>query len=326
MTTILPNALSGDFNDALYSFLKTPNVEGSKSFVYCDSKGIPTLGVGYALIIKGSNEFVVSKTYMTAFANAGITLTASQTKTLGDKLKEAADALNSKPNSTNPFSTTNNILDWTITDDQAKKLAESKFDDALIAVKNWLGNETLYNSLLGSKEMLALASLAYNGYMGSGKSPKLRNALLTGNRSEAWYEIRYGVPDSNKARHFAEAAIFGLCNRAGLPADEDEAKSVYRMFTQHRQGMIGYENANKTGLNNAKAILVDGNNAGLGCTVQILKDELTPAADILKGSYIKPEYDNTVTYDPLNIQVAGDQAIILRGEDNTTLTGARMIC
>ncbi|EGW22065.1 hypothetical protein [Methylobacter tundripaludum] len=50
MTTITATPLAGDFNTALFNFLKTKNVEGFEPFVYTDSRNIPTLGVGYALV------------------------------------------------------------------------------------------------------------------------------------------------------------------------------------------------------------------------------------------------------------------------------------
>lgn len=50
MSTIIPTALGGDLNTELFSFLKTQCIEGFEPFVYSDSRNIPTLGVGYALV------------------------------------------------------------------------------------------------------------------------------------------------------------------------------------------------------------------------------------------------------------------------------------
>lgn len=50
MSTITPTALGGDLNTELFSFLKTQGIEGFEPFVYSDSRNIPTLGVGYALV------------------------------------------------------------------------------------------------------------------------------------------------------------------------------------------------------------------------------------------------------------------------------------
>ena len=48
MPTINPHQLSATFNTALFTFLKTRGVEGYYNFLYLDSRGIPTLGAGYA--------------------------------------------------------------------------------------------------------------------------------------------------------------------------------------------------------------------------------------------------------------------------------------
>ena len=51
-TPITTNGFS-NFNEALYQFLKP--LEGDIPFVYADQRGIPTLGIGYALIVKGKD-------------------------------------------------------------------------------------------------------------------------------------------------------------------------------------------------------------------------------------------------------------------------------
>jgi len=56
MLTIKPHPLSaGTFNTDLYQFLQTKIVEGVYGFVYLDKNNIPTLGAGYALLIKNQN-------------------------------------------------------------------------------------------------------------------------------------------------------------------------------------------------------------------------------------------------------------------------------
>jgi Ca2+-binding RTX toxin-like protein len=121
----------------------------------------------------------------------------------------------------------------------------------------------------GSLERIALLSLAYNGLVGvirnsqqqivGYKSPSLRQAILSGNRAEAWFEIRYnssreawnyirnGSLKSGTAglvkRRFEEAALFGLYNPNASQTSADEAKQIYRMFQAHRREILDYENA-----------------------------------------------------------------------------------
>jgi hypothetical protein len=40
-------------------------------------------------------------------------------------------------------------------------------------------------------------TVLYNNFVVPGKSPSLRQAMLAGNRAEAWYQIRYYTPDGN---------------------------------------------------------------------------------------------------------------------------------
>lgn len=44
MANIKVTPLSGGFNNTLFQFLKTFGIEGFRSYVYADSKVIPTLG------------------------------------------------------------------------------------------------------------------------------------------------------------------------------------------------------------------------------------------------------------------------------------------
>jgi len=99
-----------------------------------------------------------------------------------------------------------------------------------------------------SDERLALVSLAYNGLIGfkadgSLKSPALHQALVVGNRAEAWYEIRYrSNADTRQAnRRVQESDLFSLYDEQGPGIPEDEAKSVLQMYTLHKATILSYE-------------------------------------------------------------------------------------
>ena len=81
------------------------------------------------------------------------------------------------------------------------------------------------------------------------KSPKLREAILNDNRTEAWYEIRYITNFGKSAgagiakRRFYESELFGLYDDGvdDLSISEQEAMQVYRMYTEHRGDILNYE-------------------------------------------------------------------------------------
>jgi Ca2+-binding RTX toxin-like protein len=96
-----------------------------------------------------------------------------------------------------------------------------------------------------SKEIIAFASLSWNGGLG----PKLKAAVASGNRAEAWFEIRYGSnagsSESNglAARRFVEAELFGLYNNSSINSglSFEEAKNVYSVIAIHRDKIMAYE-------------------------------------------------------------------------------------
>ena len=104
-----------------------------------------------------------------------------------------------------------------------------------------------------TRERLALFSLAYNNAatllpVGS----KLSQAIASGNRGEAWYEIRYGSnkdalsatpprdADGIARRRYYEAQVFGLYDDP-TNVTLAEAQQAYRMLTKHRTDILKYE-------------------------------------------------------------------------------------
>lgn len=110
--------------------------------------------------------------------------------------------------------------------------------------KAWpeLEGDTAFTS---SREMIALASMTWNGG-GNILGAKLRDAVVRGDRAEAWFQIRYASNKSRSgglaARRFVEAELFGLYDDpAGNHASAEEAKKVYAMFTRYREEIFAYE-------------------------------------------------------------------------------------
>jgi hypothetical protein len=106
------------------------------------------------------------------FQTAGINLTDPQKAALANALQAAMDALNQGDDTNYPFASSSgrNVLGWTISVEQAQKLALIALPNADQALKSWLGSDgaAVYNLLSGSTEKLALLSLAYNGWFGRG--------------------------------------------------------------------------------------------------------------------------------------------------------------
>lgn len=100
-----------------------------------------------------------------------------------------------------------------------------------------------------STERVAFVSLTYNRGITAvhKKMHAFYEAVQTGNRAEAWFQIRYNsqTKDPNNVngianRRYAESELFCLYDPDVFPT-RDEAFSVYRMFTTHRDDILAYE-------------------------------------------------------------------------------------
>ena len=270
MSTLNPHPIAGDFNEALYRFLEP--VESFVPRIYSDSRGVPTLGVGYALAILNQQTGLwgLRSDLSAQLASIGVTLINSDLAILNASVQ----ALNRVPGVVNPVPTytpgensanpINNLFSFLLTGTDTSnplftQAGEAQFyplfsvvvDEFKVILRARIGNE-VFSALAGSNEMVALLSLTFNSPSLIGS--KLIAALQTGNRAEAWYEIRY---DSNKERsttpslvrgiadrRYSESDTFGLYENA--PLTSDEAKSVFRMYTAHRDVIQNYESDPRT--------------------------------------------------------------------------------
>ena len=304
--------------------------EGFSAHVYADSSNIPTIGYGYAMVIKKNGEFMLDGAILWSdFAIIGITKTTDMENklnaiitdlnntTLSSDAKKAAiaakvaelDAL--VPDLTEPQSQT-----------LYNQVFNRKINDLHTQFKTVLGTtngDALWAAMQGSSELIALADMVYNGGAGLvGKN--LINAIWDGNRAEAWYEIRYnsnrlawaqinGTASANDLaaiqrgedkglakRRFYEAELFGLYNTGDTTSDLAEATQTYKMFTTHRVEILQYEaaygNVNSQPGSRGDWIAKANSDYNLSGSAQVhtLRDELKPAADVLIQKYVKPEY------------------------------------
>jgi len=252
MPTISPHAIAGDFNQAVFDFLKMQETFVPR--VYSDSKGIPTLGVGYALIVEQDGVFQRRDTLSTDLALAGTTLTKAD----NDLLADIEDALNAgnvtrakslvPPFRVGENSAAQNRFSFPlITEAQFQPLFTQLIDEATTTLRSRIGQE-VFSPLAGSNEMVALLSLTFNNPSLIGSN--LIAALQNGDRAEAWYQIRYQSnreqSDGIANRRYAESDLFGLYNSgdgsaATATPDTPEAKQVLAMYTAHRQDIERYE-------------------------------------------------------------------------------------
>ena len=139
------------------------------------------------------------------------------------------------------------------------------------AIDNWL------SAIPQSSERAVLFSLAYNAPALLG--PKLKAAILDGDRAEAWYEIRYNSNGSGHAgianRRYVEAEKFKLFAKDGT-ATTAEALDAGLMYTAHRAKILAYESR------------FDADDAGRikgFAGVDAILQEIAPAITRLKAAY-----------------------------------------
>lgn len=313
----IDTTIFASFNDALREFLIP--IEHDVPFVYSDQPtgvpGVPTLGVGYALLTgtPGKHDWALRDGYQTDLFNAGLRLDTTQLKDLDIKLNQAMDALNGKVGAVNPFypeADANNPLGWTIDSTQSKNLFDGLVSLYTTKVKNWLGSAHIdvYNSLQGSQEMIALYSMAFNGLIDVGKFSKLRDAVISGTadaRAEAWYEIRYHHTDQLWYRRYEESALFGLYNDNNN-ITIDDSKAVYRMFTLHRDRILGFGQDRTSDLDKANRFLQrSGFTSVSALTIQ---QALNPAKPLILVDLLSQNLGNTQLQNALTADMNADPA------------------
>jgi GH24 family phage-related lysozyme (muramidase) len=318
--------IAGNFNDAAWTLLAKS--EANVSRVYSDNVGIPTLGVGYALILppaKGSKAYTIrgassqSPNDFTALNNElsnsiGQTLTQAQQDTLsavlfylneGNHADAVAYSQSIFPTATGSESAAQSsqvdTFGLVLADGLARKLFDLILPNYVRLVTDALG-PILTAQFEGSNEMLALLSLAYN--VGGIAGSQLIGAIQDDDRAEAWYQMRYwNSSGQNASRRYAESDLFSLYD-AGTTTF-DEAYSIYQTFTIHRDDILPYEKSYppKKGID----------------------EELLQAANIVIDKY-REYVDNPILGGEdivsTNIQVTTPDITTLNGEDTPDRTSS----
>lgn len=197
------NITSTAFDETYFQIIK--QFEGWEDSVEPDPLGVPTIGYGVALVVKGDDPVNPWEVRAQAQLNdwfAGIyTFSAAEIQTLQD----CTNILNGSPgNVTKLIASSTLSSSPVLTEEQGRtvliRAAEDIASDAI--------PEDIRLALAGTRELAILYSLAYNapGLVG----PKLEAAIRAGDRAEAWFEIRYNSGAALDERRHAESQLFGL--------------------------------------------------------------------------------------------------------------------
>jgi hypothetical protein len=204
--------------------------EGFNSRIYPDRGGVPTIGYGYALLIKRGGEFQIRRGWIEDFKKAGINLNQWEQERLEEVLNWILEEGVS-------YSTTKRLLEeyyssgggLEITEEQAVNLFFVSVEWYQQFVARKLGEA--YQYYRQSKEFIPLVSMAYNRPALFNNS-RLVEALTGFDRVKSYLEIVY---DSNPdqllgiaARRKREGDYFGIWD--GREPTIEEAVHFFQVF------------------------------------------------------------------------------------------------
>ena len=254
-----------------YDFLLRLEETGDpKEVVYLDSASPrnPTIGIGFNLKDAAvRNQVFLGLGIDTAVANLA-------EKKYVKKLTEVIARSYSLADLSTLISDLNAVMAERLSDENVTTPAKKErfeFNEAeIISVFNAVAEakESTVNAWLNipqSRERAVLFSLAFNTKLStkpvipenqtlfpSGLGPSLRRAIISSNRAEAWYEIRYNTnknaisatppadAEGIAKRRYYESEVFNLYDDPASFSQE-AAKDVYRMFSGHRSRILQYE-------------------------------------------------------------------------------------
>jgi GH24 family phage-related lysozyme (muramidase) len=288
------------YQAARFDLLKL--LEGSTRRPYVDGVGDPTIGIGFNLVY---NLEPVMRIIVGA-GNWSDTL-FKRVKAEIDRSYQPGDGERLVANLDRVMAEWHNKRDSDVpaqfgfrNDAQVAKALDALAPQYDRIIESWVGD------IPDSDERAALFSLAWNapGLLG----PKLKAAIDTGDRPEAWYEIRYNslsssLPDGLKGaianRRYAEADTFGLYDGDGR-ATFAQALDAGRMVAAHHTAILAYEDT----FDPLQAASIKGVDS-----IQALSGELQPA---IKA--VLRRLDLTVDHRLETLLVADGQRRNLAGE------------
>jgi Ca2+-binding RTX toxin-like protein len=320
------------YNTQRYDFVRI--FEDYSSTLYDDNPSdIPesktTIGTGFNVEVTNVAEAVVNE----IAKQAGATPSAD---TFRDSLKAIiAQNINS------PAATVASLLDQRMSNYSAanptlnmrtsfefnsENEAKTVFANIAGTYENTLNSKLDFTNNI-SAERVVLFSLAYNSPELIG--PGLDAAITSGNRADAWYEIRYrsnGDKESGIAnRRYVESDRFQLYKNE-TNATEEEATHVAEMYTANRTNILGYEAT-------YNPLDANGNWEGVA-GVNNIYTELQETIDFFKTKYSLPALGKfeeiLLAHDTIN-SLSGDgtaydsdkndQDLMIGNDQNNTLKG-----
>jgi len=145
------------------------------------------------------------------------------------------------------------VSEFRVSTEQAANIYQLILSGTTLAGIQVRGKEPALDAVIQSSlahntlEYTALMSMFYNSPATIPPGSRLANAVISGDRQTAWYEIRYqtnpvGRPDRQGIanRRYRESDLFGLYDDI-TNVSETEAKSVLRMYTTNRNTILNYE-------------------------------------------------------------------------------------
>jgi Ca2+-binding RTX toxin-like protein/GH24 family phage-related lysozyme (muramidase)/pantothenate kinase len=334
-----------DYNTTLFNLLK--DVEGAKQPAYIDTAGLPSIGIGFNI----RDNDVLRNMVFTLFGLDWDTTTPPRLFTdLTDAQRIAEDAyitqlktLVTTQYAANPSAATSkafgdslnaimaerwsNLISQLSPADQAKTRHSFSFADktdtgemrpifdSIIPsfeknVNDWLPN------IPQSREKAALVSIAYGGTRPLGGQGKLWNAINSGDRAKAWFEIRYNTNGGDHLlakRRYLESQMFGLySNQATMTPEQidKEDKDVYRMYVANKPAIENYDNTNARYMQLA---IGEAGAAGVGQMYVTISDALQQAANYLKAKYGQGQF-----FDYLHIFVGANSGSTINRASDTS--------
>jgi len=272
-----PSLPEAEFYNQLRAFVG--QFEGNEQNPYYDTKGNPTIGIGFNIYNADMYAKVFAEMGISEGSPAAATLTAIINDPDRRARASAAGAVNNKADLDRISAEMQAALDaaygqpFQLTPEQIEALFEDEATGRVNAV-------TTSSGVNYSKELIALSSLQFNGLYGDGLKTALALMDPAEARAEAWYQIRYDHKVELQKRRYAEAALFGLYDADGT-VTEAEAKAVARMYTRHRDVMLPYETDNSGYIAAANADLAaagfDAHAANLPIEIQAARNFLIDA-------------------------------------------------
>ena len=243
-----------DFKTAAFDLIAPLETPGGQfePFVHDDDRGVTTMGYGYALLVKVKNTWIIKRSLETDLNLIGFNLSDVD----NEVLEQIVEDLNESDTQQARTRIANHQFAPILTQKIHARYFDLEFGRALEGVEDRFktmastreDGELLFAEMQGSHELIAITSMTYNSP--STIDPNLVDALITGNRARAWYEMRYNTNSNSIGgqsyrifgihnRRVAESAAFGLYDDPDN-ISVDEAKNVVRFLEFKRPQIVAY--------------------------------------------------------------------------------------